>query len=360
MRTLGALFRGLARSFKRPQSVEKSRFTLEVPVKAPFIVEVVADLPYYLPLPDGVTLKPSLIGAEQFFVSLTKIHPKRHPEESQGTNVDDRRGTFVRSQARVVFPRQDPPPDDAREDYEAKAKSITNRLIESIRYVGFDHTIRPVEAFEKTVYRAWQLAHDGTAHPFGTWAEGSSFGPFGLTPTRELSGEALQTLWFVFNGLSPTNPAWHLVLDARYHNEIGDIPRAILDLGTALEISVPRMVELFAYSRPTLSAIDLDGPGIFGLYDQVLREATGHSLHEEPELFAKLEYIRALRNSVAHDWTPVFKITPTMEKTSRYLKVHRPREGHRVQTKEGVSELIEDASTIIKHTISLFESAVEP
>ena len=82
--------------------------------------------------------------------------------------------------------------------------------------------------------------------------------------------------------------------------------------------------------------------------------ATGHSLQEEPYLFAKLEYIRTLRNSITHDWKPIFKINNDMENKSRYLHIHKPMDGHLVSSREEVSQLINEAIEIIHHTEDLF------
>lgn len=35
-------------------------------ITLPFVVEIIGDLPYYVPIPEGVVLTPSLIGAEPF------------------------------------------------------------------------------------------------------------------------------------------------------------------------------------------------------------------------------------------------------------------------------------------------------
>ncbi len=333
---------------------------LEFPAKFPYYVEVLADLPYYVQLPENVMLKPSRIGAESFYVELEPFVPKRHPDESQGENVDDRMGTYVRSRARVLFPLTEDPGEPDWPSYEEKSLSIVNRLIESVRYLAFDHTTRRVMAFDRTVFRTWKLYDDGTAEPIGVWQEKHSYGPFGIRPLGWLSDAKLQDLWWHFNGLAPTNPAWHLVLDAKFHNETGDIPRAILDLATALEINVPSLIEHYSSGRPEFRQLDIDSAGIYSLYDEILQEATGHSLHGEPDMFANLEYIRAMRNSIAHDWKAVFKISSQMQNASQYMHVHAPRDGHELDSHDEVQELVEQTIEIIKHTIQLFEKYPSP
>lgn len=358
---LRRLFRRIKGWFSRMNEVTTDnpladRHKVEFPEVFPYYIEVLADLPYYVPLPEDIILKPSRIDAEPFFVELEAFVPKRHPEESQGENIDDRLGTYLRSRARVLFPKSEHPGEPNWEEVEKKAKEIVNRLIESVRYLAFDHTIRRILTFDRTAIRTWKLNDDGTLEPAGPWVEGRRFGPFGITPRAQLSPDGVQNLWWHFNGLAPTNPAWHLILDAKLHNQTGDIPRAILDLGTALEINIPRLVELFSPGNHELQGLDVEGVNIYKLYDDILQRTTGHSLHEEPELFASLEYIRAIRNSITHDWKPVFKISPSMENFSGYLEIHRPKDGRTIETQDEVSDLVEDAAAIISHTIDLFEA----
>ncbi len=328
---------------------------LEFPEKHPYYIEILGDFPYYVPLPEGVILKPSRIGAEPFFVQLEHFVPKRHPEESRGENVDDRMGTYIRSRARLLFPLAKYPDEPDWESYEQKSLVIVNRLIESVRYLAFDHTVRRVIAFDRTVFRSWKLNENGTSEPAGVWQEKHSYGPFGVRLLGRLSEDKLQELWWHFNSLAPTNPAWHLVLDAKFHNQTGDVSRAILDLATALEINVPNLIDHFGKTNPELRELDIDTSSIYSLYDDVLKEATGHSLHEEPSLFSSLEYIRAVRNSIAHDWEPVFKISLSMEKTSKYLEIHRPKDEHEIKGHNEVDELVEQSIEIIKHTTGLFQ-----
>lgn len=329
---------------------------IDFPEKAPFFIEILGDLPYYLPIPDNMYIKPSLIGAEPFFVAVHMFRPLQHPDQIQGENIDDRLGTYARSRARVLFPKKESPNDLRQADYEAKAYSIVNRLVESVRYVTFDSTMRRILSFDKTIFRIWKLNDDGTVEPVNPWVQRQSFGPFGVMPMAQLTEDAFQRLVLVFNGISRTNPAWHLVLDAQYHNQTGDIARAILDLGTALEINIPTLIEQFPPSHSMLQTIDIEVAGIYQLYGEVLEKATGHSLHEEPRLFAKLEYIRAVRNSVTHDWNPTFKITKLLKQKSKYLHIHEPMDGHVVDTKEEVDQLINDTIAIIRYTSTLLNA----
>jgi len=319
----------------------------------PYVVEVTAELPYYVPIPEGTALAPSLIGAEPFQLEFQHFKPLRHPEDSHGEGVDDRRGTYLRSKARVVFPVPWLPPDEKRQDYERKALAIVNRALLSVRYVAFDPTIIHVNEFENCIVRLWERKPGGQVIPAGTWAQKVSYGPFGITPQATLTSEALSRVWWIFNELAPTNPACLLVLDAKYHSAVGDVSRAILDLATALEINIESLVNLYSSVSSSLLQLDLD-VSVYKLYDAVLSQATGHSLHEKPDLYAELEYIRELRNSIAHRWKPQFQVTAKMKDRSRYLAQHTPRDGHVISSSEELDPLIDHTQEIIKFSIDAF------
>ena len=74
------------------------------PQGAPFYVEVLGDLPYYLPIPENAWLNSTLNIAEPFSVEFHVLIPTRHSKESQGEKIDDRLGTYIRSTARIIFP----------------------------------------------------------------------------------------------------------------------------------------------------------------------------------------------------------------------------------------------------------------
>jgi hypothetical protein len=319
------------------------------------IVEVIGDLPYYVPFPENVLITPSLIGVEPFKIEIKQFKPLRHPNDSHGDGVDDRKGTFLRSMVRVIFPVNSIPSDELKDFYERKAIDLTNRVLIAIRYVAFDPTIIHIREFEHCTIRLWSVASDGTLNPASMWSDRTSYGPFGLTLQATLSGDALETVWYVFNGLSPMNNSWLLILDAKYHNALGDISRAILDIATALEINIENLISVYSNSISDLAKIEIDDVGIYQLYDSILSQATDHSLHEKPDLFYKLEYIRELRNSIAHNWRPLFKVSYGLKRRSKFLDRHMEMDGHSVSDKEEVDSLIKDAIDIIDLTISWFK-----
>lgn len=212
-----------------------------------------------------------------------------------------------------------------------------------------------VSEFENCLNHIWELKPDGNVIPEGEWKQKISYGPYGINLQPTLTPEALNCLWWVFNGIAYTNSARLLVLDAKHHNAMGDISRAILDLATALEVNIESLMNIYSSVSQQLLQIDFDGISVYKLYDAILSKATDHSLHEKPDLYAELEYIRELRNSIAHRWKPYFKISNKMKNNSRYLSVHQPKDGHIISTSQEVDQLITHTENIIKFSTEVFE-----
>jgi hypothetical protein len=150
--------------------------------------------------------------------------------------------------------------------------------------------------------------------------------------------------------------AWFLILDSKYHNAIGDISRACLDLAVALEINIDSLIDHYGRYNPSLGAIDMEEKNIFWKYDEGLLQATGHSLHEQPDHFANLEYIYGIRNSIAHSWKTEFRLTDRMKRKSRYLDKHNKRKGQEINSSKEVNELIKVAEEIISFTVEAFHT----
>lgn len=319
-------------------------------------IEVIGDLPYYVPVPEGTIFAPSMIGAEPFQLEFIHFQPLRHPEDSKGENVDDRLGTFIRSRSRVLFPRNDLPSEGFRDEFEEKALEIANRALRAIQYKAYDHTIRHVARFENTLVRKIEFNPDGSMKPEIVASQKVDYGPYGVRLIATLTDSALRNLWWHFNALAPMHSAWFLIMDAKYHNANGDISRACLDLASALEINIEGLVDLYEYADPELGRIEFEEKSIYWKYDQGLAQGTGHSLHERPDLFVSLEYIYGIRNSIAHRWKPEFKLTARMESRSKYVDEHRSHDGHQLTTQEEIDQLIAAAEQIISHSIDLFKA----
>jgi len=321
-----------------------------------YIVEVIGELPYYVPMPQDATLAPNSIGAQPFQLYFQHFRPLRHPDDSQGEGVDDRIGTFIKSRVHICFRASVLPSEAEKDAYEEKALNLTNKALTSMRYAVLDHTITHVNKFQRTSIHVWEIAADGKAMPAGTFAEKTSYSPFGIGPQRTLTEAAVNRVWWIFNDLEPMNPAFLLILDARYHNAVHDIPRAILDVATALEINIDSLVNRYSLRDRTLSQIDLENKGIYELYDAVLLQAAGHSLHERPALFADLEYIREIRNSIVHEWKPEFHVSKGLRDRSKYLAQHQQRDGHVISTTHEVDGLIASGMEIIRFCVEAFKT----
>jgi len=319
------------------------------------LVKVIGELPYYVPVPENVVLTPR-IDMEPFTLEFQHFQPAQHADSPSGRAVDDRRGTYIKSRVHVVFPVSTLPSSDELRSYAEKALRIANRALLSVKYVAFDPAVHHVDQFDRCEVHAWAEASDKSKDPNGVFTQSISFGPFGLTLQATLTRKALDRLWWVFNDLDPLNPAWLLVLDAKYHNAVGDLPRAILDLGTALEIHIGNLIATYCGARPAVTGLEIEGRSVYQVYDSILRQATGHSMHERPDLFVKLEYIRGLRNSITHKWKPEFQVTQRMKKHSRYLDEHLKRDGHVVKSQEEVLALIEDTIEMLQYASELFNA----
>ena len=321
-----------------------------------FVVVVIGDLPYYVPVPEEFALAPSEVGAEPFQIKFTHFKPLRHPDDSQGQNIDDRVGTYIRSKCHVSFPLLKLPEGNYRDGFEKKALFIANKALRAIRFKAYEPALRHVSRFDNCIVQTIEFNSDGTVKPLSEVSLKTDYGPFGIRPLGELKGDALQDVWWYFNGLMPIPSAWFLILDAKYHNSMGDITHACLDLATALEINIDGLIEYYSRYDPRLAHIGLDDKNIYQKYDEVLFQATGHSLHEHPDHFVNLEYIYAIRNSIAHAWKAEFRLTDRMKRKSRYLDRHKKRDGHEIRNSHEIKELIKSAEEIVSHTTEAFHT----
>jgi hypothetical protein len=336
-----------------PQKPVKTDDTVQRPK---FGVLIIGDLPYYVPVPEEFALEPSEIGVEPFQIMFTHFKPLRHPDDSQGENIDDRVGTYIRSRCHVSFYLMQQPQGNYKEEFEQKALSIANKALRAIRYKAYDPAIRHVSKFENCVIHTLEFNQDGTTKPLSEVSLKTNYGPFGIRPLGTLKNDSLQDVWWYFNGLMPIPSAWFLILDSKYHNATGDITHACLDLATALEINIDGLIEYYLRYDPTLSQIDLDGKNIYQKYDEIMLQVTGHSLHEQPNHFVNLEYIYAIRNSIAHTWKAEFRINERMRHRTRYLDKHIKREGEVIQNSAQVNELIKAAEEILSYTVNMFHA----
>lgn len=306
-------------------------------------------------MPEKLALVPTLIGAEPFTLWF---HHQRAPGDSsgsQGQDVDDRRGTFVRSWVFVTFPLPAATAPDDSDTYHRRALDLTNQAITAIRYVARDPAIQYVTEYDHYLIRLW---HPDSADPtvLFSGAEGQWLGPFGVSPLATLSEDGLQLVHFFFNGLHRINPARLLLIDADYHRAVGDITRAAFDIGTALEIYIEVLFDWYSIANEAVRSIEYEDRSIYWQYDQGLEMATGHSLRERQDLYMALEYIHEIRNAIAHEWKAEFRIEKSRHlPRSPYLTLHQVRDGHVLKDEAEIKQLITDAYSIMSHVAGLFE-----
>lgn len=309
-----------------------------------FATKFTGDLPYYVPFPENVAFEPSRSETDPYHLIIQHFHPLRHPDDSSGTGVDDRIGTYLRSRVIIEFTKLtglDP-------IIMSKALSITNSLVEAIRYYTSDYHLRPILNFDHTLVE--RIGEEGEC----IIKEHAGFGPFGLEPQRFLDRRSIRPIWELFNGIMPMNPARMLILDAKYHASLEDFNRAILDLGTALEIHIGWLMNYYEPVAPLLEDINIEDTDIWRLYNDILQEATGHSLQENQNLYIELEYIRNIRNSITHEWKAVFRITKHFR--SNFISEHQKRDGTLIRSKCQIHELIDNTQKILDYTDALFQT----
>lgn len=317
----------------------------------PYKVRIIGDLPYYVPFPEQAILRPSLIDAEPFELQLEHFKPIMPEDSMHGDGVDNRLGTFIRSRIILDFKSLQGPTEPEHLVLE-KALTITNRLVDAIKYLASDFSMRPIQQFDRFVIHYTQEGSEEIRSK-----EAAAFGPFGLTPTPIMTMEMARSVWWIFNGISPINPSRMLVLDAKYHGAIGDYSRAILDLGTALEIHIGWLISQYEGMSPELSRLTTDDKECYRHYDEILLAATAHSMREEENLFVALEYIRAIRNSITHEWKPIFRITSRFR--SQYMAQHQLREGSVIDSGVKTDALVQDTEKILDYAERQFRTKFE-
>ena len=315
----------------------------------PYQIQVTGDLPYYVPFPEEAILTPSLIGAEPFRLQLQHFVLKPS-EEGMQVSGDDRLGTFIRS--RIIFEYKSlEGPSEFNQAVLQKALEITNRFIDAVKYSTSDFSMRPIQQFDHYII---SYSQEGTAEIL---KEGTTFGPFGITPIARITSEKVQSVYNLFNGIVSINSSRMLLLDAKYHSTIGDYNRAVLDIGTALETHIGWLINQYKTVFSEFYEISTDDKNCWEHYDEVLLAATGHTMREEEDLFVQLEFIRAIRNSVTHEWRPIFRMGPKFR--TQYESRHRLRDGTEINTKEKADELIQSAQKILDYAEELFRLKYE-
>jgi hypothetical protein len=325
------------------------------------ILQVTVLLPYYVPVPDDFTLTYTQLANDETKIIFRRTYPDRVEAVVMEigavldvNNMDDRKGTYIRSWCRVLLPITELPDLNKPSEFMPKILPTINNALRTIRYKANDPAIYPVNMFQYVHAEIHEFEPDGTVKLPIKFSESHNFEPYSLLPIRELPDYDLEDVQKHVNGL-PVLTTWHLLLDAEYHSSLGDIIHACLDLAMALETHIDNLIIYYRNFYPTIE-LNLEDKTIWWMYDKGLAEITGHSLHETPDHYISLEYIYAIRNSIAHAWKAEFRISESMKKYSRYLDHHQKKNGHEVTEVEEMKELISAAREIVSHTIHLFET----
>ncbi|MDK2980803.1 MAG: hypothetical protein PWQ55_1150 [Chloroflexota bacterium] len=305
---------------------------------------VIGDLPYYLPFPENFYLTKTNLEDQKIRLNLLAFKPLRHPDDSSGDGIDDRKGTFLRSRVIIDYFDEDFNADSTL-IYTNRTVEIVNRLIDSIRYKMNDFTIRPITHFDHFLIK---FGVDQTVY----FSEGMDYGPFGLTPQRTINTHQAHQICDYFVGNNPMNPAKLLLLDAKYHNMMNDFNRAILDIGIAVEIHIEWLLNYYSKSDISLLSLFTENTSIWDFYKKVLKKATGYSLEENEDIYIAFESLRYLRNSVAHEWKPRI-LVDTIKDVGRRSK-HLEEDGLIVDSREKMDDFINRAEMIVHHVEQLF------
>jgi hypothetical protein len=114
------------------------------------------------------------------------------------------------------------------------------------------------------------------------------------------------------------------------------------------------LIDEYIHLDSTLASVETERAGVYEHYDSILNKITGHSLHEKPDLFVALEYIRHTRNSITHNWKPEFRMTDRFKKGTKYETKHQPNDGKVINSKEEVKKMKTDASEIMAFASECF------
>jgi len=316
-------------------------------------ITVIGTLPYYLPFPEKSFIHVNELGKQEYFLSVSHFNPERPPNGFTGLNIDDRIGTYIRSKIILQFSHDRNNYIEFIDAYYLqKLFKITNNFIDIARYYYNDPTIRPITTFEELIIRK-ELAHSQEIEESLAYLPG----PYGVGIKLAINKDKSMRIAHSMRSGERINPARLLILDAKYHKDMYDFNRAILDMGIALDIHIEWLLNYYSTVFPEYYELVSEKNTIWDYYSTILFSATGHKLEESENLFANLEFIRALRNSVAHEWKPSFNIQSVRK--SKYLNIHKKRNMKIIDNKEQTKEVIKFGIEILDFTESLFRIKYE-
>lgn len=174
--------------------------------------------------------------------------------------------------------------------------------------------------------------------PFVNAEVGMLSGPHGITLCGTVAEETHEQIQKILEGRKRIQLGRMLLVDAKNHLDRWDFGHAVFDIPTALEVHIEAFL-----SRHKPNKLE---ERIYAQYDGVLKDITGKSLYGEPDLSFALEYIRNVRNNIAHEGQCKFTIKYLKRKSKHYDEFLQMGE-HRIHSPGQVNQMRESAIAIL-------------
>lgn len=316
------------------------------------IVRVTGRVPVRIRVKSSYTFECPIEKNDRIKLSFQDWQVPPREDGLYGPGVDDRLGTYVKSVTIVDFPLGRMTPEKANQinltRYVEQALAITNTFIEAYRYVTADQTVARILAFEH--YDAKLLDENCRPLPLITAEEGMVFRPYGIALRGTVAEEGHRRIQEVLDGRKRIELSRMLLVDAKAHRDRWDFCHAVFDIATALEVHIEAFL-----SRHKPNKLE---ERIYRQYDDVLKDITGKSLYDEPDLSFALEYIRNVRNNIAHEGQCKFTIKYLNRKSKHYDEFLQMGE-HRIHSPRQVNQMRESAIAIL-HFVDRLEALTFP
>lgn len=302
---------------------------VKVTLRLPFRMQVADDTEFRVPFRDDLYT----------LVTLREYEVPKTDEEEHGTGIDDGRGTFLQSNVSVLFPEQtlyeirDHWGVGAGTQYVDASLLSINECIQSYRYVTRHLFARPIaQPREVTVV---VVDGQGELVPNVVFTHAFTF-PGGMRLKGTFQSPALEQIQLTLDGDSPIKFERSLLLDAEYFAELGDVSNALFYVDTALQVFIERILPEEHYQRNRY----------YSNWDEGLKLAHGHSLYEghfidshslnkRVNSFEILEFIHVVRNSIAHEGRPIFRLSALQGGwQSQFIENHSRMDGARPTVSE--------------------------
>lgn len=285
-------------------------------------------LPFRIKVADDTEFEVPVNGGLRVLVTIREYEVPKTEEEEHGSGIDDGRGTFLQSTVSVLFPNESLDEisthwSDGGTNYVNYSVEAINSLIQAYRYISRHAFARPVERPREVDVVVVDEMDEIIPNVPLVWRM-QFIGGISLKPT--LQADALKLIQRTIDGDSPLGFERLLLLDAEFFAELGDVSHAVFNIDTALQVFIDRVLS------------DVDDPPSFyySKWDDGLKSACGHTLHEAEFIdsrpfgtddnvnaFEIIECIHVVRNSIAHEGRPIFRVEGLGKWESRFIERHR-------------------------------------